>query len=121
MPGHKTTDRADSYTDPASEMRLASAAETPGDANIPLSDNLESVKAINNVFLWLLPEAGVTATVQLWAVDGNDNWFFVEEVAIAIAGQAQVFHLANVPAAKYAAVVTALAGGALGVSVEHTA
>jgi len=121
MPGSKSIDRAFLYTNPASDMRIVAAAEAPGDAGIPLFDNLLSLLAVNEVFLWLLPEAGVTATVQLWAVDADDNWFFVGEVAIAVAGQAQVFRIVGVPAAKYAAVVTTLAGGSLGVSVEHTA
>jgi len=124
MAGNKSVKRAINFSlpeKPYESFRVVSAPEVPEAPGIPLVDNLESVVAINEVLLWLLAGTGVTATVQLWAIDGANNWFFVEEVTLAVAGQSQVFHISGVPAAKYAAVVTAVAGGEVAVGIEHTA
>jgi len=124
MPGNKSTKRAISFTMPPAAYRVVLAADAAVDSlnppAIPVVNNLYSVVAINELFIWLLPEAGVTATCELWAVlDGK--WYFVSSFSLAVAGRAEVVYVPHVPASEMAIVVPTLAGGSLTIAVEHTA
>ena len=123
MAGNKSTKRATSYTTPLDDYRLAAAADGAVDPDsppdIPLIDNEGSVLANNFMFLYLTPDDSETATVQVWVVQ-DDAWYFHSEIALSVAGRPGAVKVENLPAAKYAVVVTALSGGNLAIGEEHS-
>ena len=123
MSGNKSTKRALSYTTPIADYRVVAAADGPVDPDnppdVPLIDNIESVLADNVMFLYLIPEVGQTATVQVWVVQ-DEAWYFHSEAALAVAGRPEVVKVSGIPAGEYAVVATVLSGGNLTIGEEHS-